>query len=463
MESIKNNLHNANLNIDTFSKLIEVKWNIPSYVFKNYILANISIAITRNIELKKNINKIYLLDRMKYNNAAINSSCIKHIIMTQGTLEQEIEGRKALGILLIAEEDHNLRNTIINLLRKSYPTIFNSVKKHDKRKLAKRYLKMDSITRETEARLDAAVYFYFSLYRSKEIVDQGFIISIIEDMKNFEFCNPITSIIDKEIDLHKAELQEIKALLKREYGSLNSYKDILSSDSNSILEFGEILENIFIINKFDINHLFSASDFLNIDEILLSYIKRNSRHINIKVLLGTVINGIFIKSLLNEYKNSRKLYFKNNKETLFSEINSLKEKISKINDEKVELLTKVDLLEQENYSLHKALTSITNDLNKKHKIEMLSLQNRIKELENQLALEKKYRNELNELREYLFKQNNNYIPSNSKKTLDYYIARKRIIIIGGTKEWRRKFRDKYPELRTLTGFNGNFDATVFYT
>lgn len=460
METIKNNLHYTNLNIDAFSKRIEVKWNIPSYLFKNYILANISIAITRNTELKKNINKIYLLNRMKYNNAAINSSCINHIIMTQGTLEQEIEGRKALGILLIAEEDHNLRNTIINLLRKSYPTIFNSVKKHDKRELSKRYLKMDSITREIEARLDAAIYFYFSLYRSKEIVDQGFIISIIEDIKNFEFYNPITSIIDKEIELHKTELQEIKALLKREYGSLNSYEDILSSDYDSILELGEILENMFIINKLDINHLFSASHFLNIDEILLSYIKRNSGNIDTKVLLGIVINGIFIKSLINEYKNSRKLYFQNNKEKLFFEINSLKEKISKINDEKVEILTNVNSLEQENDSLHKVLTSLTNDLNKKHKLEMLTLQNRIKELEDQLVLEKKYRTELNELREYLFKLNNNYVPSNSKKTLDYYIARINILIIGGTKEWRRKFREKYPELRTLTGFNGNFDAPI---
>lgn len=74
--------------------------------------------------------------------------------------------------------------------------------------------------------------------------------------------------------------------------------------------------------------------------------------------------------------------------------------------------------------------------------------------------QKKYRNELNELREYLFNVNNNYTPSNSNKTLDYYIARKNIIIIGGTKEWRRKFRDKYPELRTLSGFNGTFDSNI---
>ena len=192
MELIKENSYSMNLNIESFSKMIGEKWDISSSIFKNYILANISIAMTRNTELKKNINKLYLLDKMRYYNAAINSSCINHVIMTQGTLEQEIEGRKALGILLIAEKDHNLRNNIITLLRKSYPLIFNAVKKHDKNELTKRYLQMDKITRKTEARLDASIYFYFSIYRSEEAVDQGFIISIIEDMNFFEFCDPIT-------------------------------------------------------------------------------------------------------------------------------------------------------------------------------------------------------------------------------------------------------------------------------
>jgi len=460
MELIKETSYTINLNIENFSKMIGEQWDISSSTFKNYILANISIAMTRNTELKKNINKLYLLDKMRYYNASINSSCINHVIMTQGTLEQEIEGRKALGILLIAEKDHNLRNNIITLLRKSYPTIFNAVKKHNKNELTKRYLKMDKITRKTEARLDASIYFYFSIYRSEEAVDQGFIISIIEDMNFFEFCDPITREIDKEVELHKSDLQKIKSLLKREYGKLNSYTDVLNSEFQVIENFGAILENMFIINKFNINYLFHNSNFLNIDEIILSYLKSNSGDIDLKVIMQTVINGIFIKSLINEYKKSRTLYFQNNQETLFFEINSLEEKLSNIEKEKVDILTKVSSLEQENDLFDKILNSQKNNLNKKHKYEVLALQSRIEELENQLSSEKKYRNELNELREYVFKVNNNYVPSDSKETLDYYIARKNIIIIGGTKEWRRKFRDKYPELRTLTGFNGTFDTNI---
>ncbi len=153
--------------------------------------------------------------------------------MTQGTLEQEIEGRKALGILLIAEKDYNLRNTVIKLLRKYYPIVFNAVKKHDKRELIKRYLQMDEVTRKTEGRIDAAVYFYFGIYRSAEAVDQGFFKSIINDVKAFEFYDPMTRDIAKELEIHKSEIQEIKALIKREYGKINSYKDILNSDDTA--------------------------------------------------------------------------------------------------------------------------------------------------------------------------------------------------------------------------------------
>lgn len=460
MELIKENSDSMNITIENFSKMIGENWNISQSIFKNYILANISIAMIRNNDLKKNIDKLYLLDKLKYYDAAIQSSCINHIIMTQGTLEQEIEGRKALGILLIAEKDYNLRNNIITLLRKFYPIIFNAVKKHDKNALTKRYMQMDKITRKIESRLDASVYFYFSIYRSNDAVDQDFIISIIEDMKFFEFCDPITRIIDKEVELNKSELQNIKSLLRREYGKLNSYRDVLDSGFEDIEGFGIILENMFIINKFDINYLFNDSNFLNIDELILSYIKSNNKNIDLKVILQTVINGIFIKSLLNEYKKSRTLYFQNSQETLFFKINSLEEKLSNIEEEKADILVKVNSLEEENNAFDKILNHQTNDLNKKHKYEVSSLQSRILELETQLSSEKKYRNELNELREYLFKVNNNYIPSDSKETLDYYIARKNIIIIGGTKDWRRKFREKYPELRTLNGFNETFDPNI---
>jgi len=176
--------------------------------------------------------------------------------------------------------------------------------------------------------------------------------------------------------------------------------------------------------------------------------------------LQTVITGIFIKSLINEYKKSRALYFQNNQETLFFKVSSLEENLSIMEKEKSEITTKFIKLEQDKEIFNKSLNNEIINLNKNHKSEISVLESRIQELENQLSSEKKYRNELNNLREHLFKVNDNYIPSNSNKTLDYYIARKNLIIIGGTRVWRRKFREKYPDLRTLNGFNGSFDTNI---
>jgi len=460
VELVKENLDQINLNIESFSKMIGETWNVPANVLENYILANVSIAMIRNSEMKKAINKLYLLDEIKYYDAIKMSSCTKHVIMTQSTLEQEIEGRKALGILLIAEKDYKLRNTVIKLLRKYYSVVFNAVKKHDKKELTKRYLQMDEVTRKTEARLEAAVYFYFGMYRSVEEVDQGFFESIINDIKMFEFYDPMTRDITKELEVHKSEIQEIKALLKRKYGKIDNFKDILNSDIQPIEELGGILENMFIINKLDVNHLFSDSNFLNIDEILLSYIKRDNKILDPKVILETLVNGIFIKSLINDYKKSRDLYFESNQETLLIRVNSLEKDLNTVEETNKNISTKLNIFNQQNTRFEENLNNEINKLSKTHNSQIVEMQSKINDLERQLSEEKKYRNELNVLREYVFEVNNDYIPSTSTKTLADYIGSNKIIIIGGAKEWRRKFREKYPELRSLHGFNENFDFSV---
>ncbi|MEL7596805.1 MAG: hypothetical protein AAGU01_01245 [Clostridiaceae bacterium] len=460
MENNNKIFSKSNMNIESFSKTLGEKWNVSYNILMNYILTNISVGLVRNNQLKKDINKLYLLDKLKYYNATLNSTCTNHIIMTQGTLHEEIYGRKALGILLIAETDPNLRNTVISLLRKYYPEVYNAVKKLDKKYLVEKYLKMDETTRKIESRVDACIYFYFGIYRSADAIDQGFFKSIIDDMKNFEFYNPIKADINKELEIHKSQIKEIKALIKRKYGKINNYKDVLNSDKEELSELGLILQNLFIINKIDINNLFYNSFFLNIDEIILSYIKFDDKNLDSKLIVHTLVNGIFIKSLIDEYKRSKNLYFENNQETLFFKIDTLEKKLDIIENENKELKLNLNSLKHEKDIFNETLNNSIAKLDKSHRSEINNLQTRIKELEIQLSEERRSREELNSLREYIFKVNNNYVPNYSDKTLEDYIANKKLLIIGGSKDWRRKFRDRYPQIKTLTGFNENFEISI---
>jgi hypothetical protein len=449
----------SKMNIEVFSKIISEKWDISKDIITNYILANISLSLTRHSEIKRDIDKIYMHDELKYYNAAKKSSCINYSIIMQGTLEQEIQARRVLGILVEGEFDNNVRSKIIKLLRKYYSVIFNSVKKKDNKKLKNKYIKMDIITRNVEARFDAAIYLYLSIYVSPESVDQGFIISILEDIKNFEFGDIINQNIEAELEKYKVQIQEIKALLKRAYGKTFNYKDVIGHNNEEIRNSGEFLEDLLLSNKLSINHLFEDFSFINIDKIILSYV-RISKNKNLEIVVHNIINGIFVQSLLNEYQNVRKLYREKNGEELNLKLKELEQRLNKVEVENISLKSKIEELNKEKASYDKNLTYEINKVDSAHKLEIKVMEEKLKNIENKLNEEKNLRSELQSLREYEFNLSNDTENLDLNKNLQDYIQNKKIIIIGGDKEWRRTIRTKYPQIRTLNGFNENFDINV---
>lgn len=448
------------MNSEYFYDNIEDTWDFHSDILKDYILANISVGLTRTQEMKNDIEVLYAADKLKYYNAYKNSTCINHNIILQGALEQEIHARKILGILLVAEEDKHLRNEIIKLLRKYYYLVYRAVKKASNKELIVKYIEMDIIDISTEKRLDGAVYLYFAMYCYSKQLDHEYIAFIINDIKNYQIDSPMTADINKEVEHHYKKIQEIKSLVKETYGELFNYKDILNSDNNEIVEIDSVLENIFMINKIDITQFFDKSEDINIDNIILACIKGNYKKLKLKEIIQAIVNGIFIQSLINEYKKSRELYFKNSQETLYFKLNSLQEKISSLENENKDIKMEIKILKEEKKIFDKTLNNEMNKLSKSHNSEIIDMKKEIKILENQLEKEREYRYELNVLREYMFEVKNGYIPIKADKTLDHYINNKNILIIGGSKDWRMKFKQKYTQIRTLTGFNENFDISI---
>lgn len=458
MEYVEEN-NNIRMSVESFSKTISEKWDVDGDTVRNYLFANISLCIAKNNEMKKDIDKIYMSDKLKYYSAAKNSTCINHIILIQGTLEQEIYARRVLGVLLEAEIDRSLRSKLIKLLRKHYPIIYNSVKKRNKEKLKNKYMKMDIITRNIEARFDAAIYFYFAIYTSPEVVDQGSIISILNDIEDFEFRDIMNQNIEYEMDKYKSEIQEIKTLIKKSYGKTFNYKNIIRNSNEYIRNLGYFLEGIFNTNKLNINHIFSDYEFINIDKVLLSYV-RASKNKNPDNIMFSIICGIFIQSLINEYRNTRNLYFKNNGEILIYELNMLEKNLSNIENENNQLKSRLEDLNNEKFLYYKNLNSELNKVSNVYKIEIKKLENKIKNLEDKLNEEKNLRYELESLIEYELDLSDDYDNNPLDKNLEDHIINKKIVIIGGDKDWRRKFRIKYPEVRTLNGFNENFDINI---
>lgn len=459
MEFLQDN-YNERMTIESFSKVISEKWNIDDNVIRNYIFSNISLSLTKNDEMKRDVDKIYDKDKLRFYNAVINSNCKNHVAIIQGTLEQEIYARRVLGILLEAEFDNCIRSKIIKLLKKYYTIVYNSVKKHDKVILKNKYMKMDITTRNVEAKFDSSIYLYFTVYFSPDKADQGFIISILNDIEEFEFRNLINQNIENELKEHKDKIQEIKTIIRRNFGKVINYRDILKHRNNDIRNLGEYLQDLLLSNKLNIDHIFQESEFINIDKIILSYVRTKSKDENLDSLMSSIISGIFIQSLINEYKKSRTIYFEKSGEILNSELASLKEKFSYLENENRNLKIQVENLNRDKQAYDRNLISELNKVNRKHQQEIKNLEDKIENLERKLKSEKKLRIEIEGLREYELNANNNFQNNNLDIDLQEYIGDKKIVIIGGDKEWRRKFRIKYPQIRTLNGFNDNFDISI---
>ncbi len=451
---------NEIVNIDGFSKAIGRKLEIAEDGLKNYLFSNISVGLVKTQEMILEIEEIYSQNKLFYYNTMQKSSAINHIIMTEGPLEQITYARKVLGILLCAEEDFNLRNKIIKLLKKFYPIVFKAVRRHSLKELKEKYSQMDLVTRETESRIDAAVYFYVSIYKYPDNIDQNCVISIINEFQDFQFNAPITTDILDELNKNRAQIENVKSLIMERYGNIFNYKNIINHKNKVIEEFGNVVENLFMINKLNINHLFKSLCERDIEEIILANIKQSRKMKEPGDMISNVICCVFIKSLINQYKNSKDLYFQNNKETLLYKINDLEGKFNSVEKENLALKGELNSLKGEKIAFNERLNYEVNKISKSHKLKISEMQNKIMELEKSLLEERKYRDELNALREYVFEVNNEYIPKQAEKTLEDYIDCLRVLIIGGTKEWRRKFRGKYPDLRTLSGFNENFDVSI---
>ncbi|ABR34120.1 hypothetical protein [Clostridium beijerinckii] len=454
--------NNRKINVSSFSKIIAEHLNIDSNIIRNYIFANISISLTRSKEMKKDIDKIYYEDRLKYYNAAINDTCINYTTIKQANIEQEIYSRRIVGVLIEGETDSMLRSKIIKVLRKYYPIIYNAVKKHDKKILKNRYMKMDLITRNIEAKFDAAVYLYFAIYISPEIVDQGFVISILNDIEEFESKNFINQNIDMEFDNYKNRIKEVRLLIKRKFGKIYNFKDILRNNNEDVRKLGEILEDLFIMNGINIESMFEDSQFICIEKIILPYV-RIVKNEDSDIILFSIISGIFMQSLINEYKKARNLYFNNMEESSSYKLSILEEQMIEVKKENISLKNKLDYFNKEKLMYEKRLKSELSKLDSIYKLEIKKKEDQIRILENKLNEEKILKLDLEYLKEYEFNSDTNHRISDSNKRLEKYTIIKKIIIIGGDKEWRRRFRIKYPEIRMLNGFNENFDIRILNT
>ncbi|WP_195923717.1 hypothetical protein [Clostridium tepidum] len=446
------------------NEVIDIEKDIKIY---NGILAHVSVAFIYKEEMRKDIEMIYETDKYNFYKKAKDSNAYNHVTITMAGIEREFYAKKALGIILMAEEDTSICSKLMNLVKKYYSRIYLNIAKNQVMELATSLLLLSSNAQSpTEGKAYENIAFYAMIKLNNEIKDKiqkRFVDSYIDTMR---IMQTETYVVKDEKALIKSKrevIDSIKSRIEINKGRYRGFEDIYRTQNEEIQKYQSIISCIFDFEKMSISAL--LSDIIlneeDVDKIIMSYLSFYSDK-NLERTTNVLINGIIIQSLLKAYKNVKETFFKNNKETLYLNLEMLENNNDELKKKNQILNEQIMNLNEEISLLKSNQTSEINKVKKQYEKLVNQLNKKIKTLEKELKAEKKtvYIDEVNKLRETLFSIKNEYIPKQHLRTLNDYLEKYNILIVGGAAEWRRRIKEKYPQILTIDGFNENFDANI---
>lgn len=453
-------------------RIIAINNNVEPDDAEEYFMAIVSVALSLKSEMRKEINSIYNQNKFMFIKKARNYSGYNHILLSNGDLEQEVFAKKALGILLSVEESELIKGKVLRLIKKHYKDVYVCVLNNNYDRFRKKLLKIEDSDKSLKlTEMLIVLYFYTMKQMNVDLVNIEAAENAFISASLFYNINPFTADIQSELR-RENRLAEVKHIIENELGLIRNSSDILYTKNNELKPIISYLRNLLITDKVDIDRIASKVNQDDLNKVMLAFLKTSAAsEFDQTQVVQSVVIGYIVKMLLNRYLRARELYLSQCEENLSFELRVYKEKLNTALLEKNNVEIQVQKLTDEigNYELK--LKDILLKQSKTYE-ERINEQNReIDRLKKNLDSEKKNRQELFQLREFFFEIRNDYLPSETSLDLSKVIADKKLLIIGGTQEWRKRLKDKFPTIVTADGFNdkiefrsfGEIDFVLFYT
>jgi len=402
-------------------------------------------ALGNNRKIYKDIDRLYQTNKYEFYKAAKEHELYNHQIVTEGSLIQEEYCKKILGIIAGAK-DEKTHTELDKIIRKGYRWTYIYVENHATIKIS-RYL--NSFIKKHNGAIDDSgipldfhfnIMIFLSLNFQREIIRDEDFNKYISELKfrwdHYQNEQSARVSLDKVEPETKNKIKELKSAIFKRYGTFRNFDEMLSRQFEK-----QNLEQCAFL--FDYENLSSISIFEDIkftdkdlDEILYLYILSTEKP-DITEATKYLIAYMYIKYLIKAYKQVKKMYFENNKETMYIELeglekslNSTTEKLFLAKQSLSELQRSYELLEKEN-----------------------------KRLKAELEEEKKNREELNSLREFIFqldKEEEFIEESINPEIFNNY----KVVVLGGHEKWQQRMKELLPNFIFIHPDNLNFDTRI---
>jgi hypothetical protein len=428
------------------------------------LLAEFASGFVYNSSTRNAINRIYNQNQYFYYEKAIASPAYNDYVINMSDVKQALYARRALGVLICAEEDKNIEKKLIDIARRYYPSLYRLAKHADDKHLTCISDVVFNLSKPNfRANTNIMCYLIIKMYSPGKIPLNLY--SILKD----HLGNLSNGSFNKYgyMEPYMDNLAQIKKTLKNQIGQLKGFEDAYTSELPDIrqaigaiawsFEFEEI-NGIQLLSELILNET-------QIDEIIVSYLLCD-KSLGFEDIKPTIVYSIIIKSLLIRYKESRELFFKINQETQYMAMQRLEQQNTLLREKNQGLQKEAADYKERYLNLRKDFEKLqeqnTAKVRKQYSTDLAETRAQVIALELELEKEKSYRQELYNLRSLMFSiehEDRDFTLSPNKSLNDY--ADKRIFILGGTPDWRQRMSKAYTNVSCVDGFSENINLNLF--
>ena len=404
-------------------------------------------ALGSNKTIHKDIDNLYQRYKYEFYKAAKESEWYEHPIFKEGSLLQEEYCKKVLGILVAGVDEADYQE-FMKIIEKGFRWTYSYIKSRFTIDV-KDYLQ--AFHRKFRGTIDdkgIGIEFHFTillflaLNMKKKIIEdeplQQHLQLLQLRLKHSSGEDETRLTYEKQKPETIGRIQKLKQDIFKKYGKIRNFDDLvakkLDGSKKDMFAFLFDFEDISSISIFqDIK--FTERD---IDEILCLYtIVREDAELDVDEALNFLIPCIYIKYLIKAYKQVKEMYFRNNKETMFVELEGMKKDLQRTKEK---------------------LESTQRGLSEAEKIHRLLEKENLR-LKAELAEAQRNREELNSLREFLFSLDRQ--EEYPDEDIDFEKLKQfKAVVIGGHERWQQRMKKYLPNFIFIHPDQLNFDIRL---
>lgn len=401
-------------------------------------------AIGSNQAIYKDIDNLYQTDKYRFYKAAKDHELYTHQIVTEGSLLQEEYCKKALGILLCAD-DPDINEGLSAILRKGWTYAHLYIANHSQIDLGKfiknAARKSGGIEKVSDDWINAQMLFayFLALNNGREIVKNEWLTTfeqtLIGRWEHYKDDSPTRISLKNATPENIEKVRKLKLDIYAKYGRFTDFNGLYGK----LNARAETMAMIFDFEKLSCESVFNKVSFTekDLEELLLAYVVREQSSDTDKAA-DFICDAMYVRYMVKAYKEVKERYFENNIETAYVELEGMEKDLVSAGQEVVRLSRALSELRQIHVTTAKENTR----------------------LKGELAEEKKNRQELNSLREFLFSldQQEEYMEEESYN-LDE-LKNYKAVLIGGHERWQARMKELLPECIFIHPDNKAFDVRI---